>query len=171
VAREFGIGNPQKDLKLFPNFLETRKWPSRFGFLPDLARLEYSLKLAAIAPELAAEGFERVTMASEPEWYAARFRFDSAMQILESDWPLAEVFEQPKSGHDLRPGVFLVFRGQGRAQFRAINANELALIQSLSLGVPLGKVLERAGGPEFDAFLFHRWIESGLLRAIDWAPV
>jgi hypothetical protein len=171
LSRDFGAVSPQKDLKLFPEFLERRKWPGRFGFLPDLARLEYSLKLASLAPELHPTGFEKVPMATEPDWYSARFRFDPALQILLSDWPLAEVFERPKVGHDLSPGAFLVFRGQGRPQFRSVNSNELALIQSLSLGVPLGKVLDRPGGPDFDAFLFHRWIESGLLRAIDWAAV
>ncbi len=169
VTREFARSAASRDLQLFPDFLEERKWASGRGFVPDLARLEFGLRMAGLAPDVECEGFESVTTASEPEWYAARFRFDPAHRILESDWPLDRIYVHPQGEFVPAPGTFLTYRSGGRALFRALSENESLLIRSLSLGVSLGRVLDRSRGPEFDAMTFHRWIESGLLRAIDWA--
>jgi len=139
--------------------------------VPDLAKLELSLKLAAVAPDVERSGFEGVSTAHEPAWYSARFTFDPAHRILESDWPLGEVFASPLSAHSPKTSTLLIYRSEGKAQFRELDENETLLIQSLALGVPLGRVLEKNRGPDFDAMTFHRWIESGLLRSIMWAPV
>ena len=58
---------------------------------------------------------------------------------------------------------------RGKPLFRALGENENSLIRPLSVGVPLGRVLERNNGLGLDAQTFHGWMESGLLRAIDWA--
>lgn len=170
LSRLAGSGG-LRDLRRFPELLAERKWPGGRGFIPDLARLELELKLATLAPELSTEGFERVTTASEPEWYSARFRFDPGHRLLDSEWPLDEVFANPAGEHRTSPVTLLIFRAEGKAHFRPLGTNEATLIRSLVLGVPLGKVLERKLGPDFDAMTFHRWMESGLLRAIHWAPV
>jgi hypothetical protein len=154
---------------LFPFFLANRKWPAVRGFLPDLAALEWSLRLAERAPELPLQGLERVVSASEPQWFTAQFRFDPAHAVMVSDWPLDEVFEHPTAAHTRRPGKYLIYRMQGKARVRGIDENEGRLLEALALGVPLGIILERPGGPEFDAFLFHEWMQSGLLREIHWA--
>ena len=160
-----------RELRGFPELLNGRKWPAGRGFIPDLALLELELKLASLAPEVQSRGFERVATAAEPEWYAARFRFDPGHRLLDSDWPLHLVFADPKACFEPSPTILLIYRTEGKTQFRPLGHNEAALIRSLELGVPLGKVLERRLGPDFDAMTFHRWMESGLLRAIDWAPV
>lgn len=160
-----------RELRRFPGLLAARKWPLGRGFIPDLARLELELKLASLAPELGQKGFEKVAYASEPEWYTARFRFDPGHRVIESDWPLDRAFAEPRADHSPSLTTVLIYRSDGKALFRSLGGNEAALIRSLQLGVPLGKVLERRTGPDFDAMTFHRWMESGLLRAIDWAPV
>lgn len=159
------------DLRRFPALLAEKKWSFGRGFIPDLARLELELKLASLAPELPAQGFERVAAAGEPDWYGARFRFDPGHRLFESDWPLHLAYAEPKREHRPDPCTLLIYRSEGKSQFRPLGRNEEALIRSLALGVPLGKVLERRLGPDFDAMTFHRWMESGLLRAIDWAAV
>lgn len=160
-----------RELRGFPSLLAGKKWPTGRGFIPDLALLELELKLASLAPEVQCRGFERVPTAAEPDWYAARFRFDPGHRLLDSDWPLHLAFADPKASFGPSPSTILIYRGEGKAHFRPLGENEAALIRSLQLGVPLGKVLERKLGPDFDAMTFHRWMESGLLRAIDWAPV
>jgi hypothetical protein len=171
VARELTKLGETRGMWRLPEKLEGRKWENSRGFVADLARLELALRSATIAPEIESRGFELVPAAEEPQWYEAKFRFDPAHRILESDWPLEEVYAHPDSDHARAPGTFLIFRTGGKAHFRALGPNESLLIRSLSLGVTLGKVLERNGGPDFDARTFHRWMESGLLRAIDWAAV
>ncbi len=171
LAKEFARTGTARDLQRFPELLTDSKWGRVRGFLADLAKLEYSLRIATLAPDLERRGFEGVTTASEPEWYQARFRFDPAHKILESDWPLDRIYPYPQGEHVPEPCTFLIYRTEGKATFRRLGQNESLLIRSLDLGVPLGRILERNGGPDFDAFLFHQWIESGLLRAIDWAPV
>lgn len=153
---------------LFPFFLANQKWSSGQGFLPDLGALEWAMRLASQAPDIPCSGFERVVSASEPEWFQARFRFDPAHAVMQSDWPLDEIFQDPIASYQRRPGKFLIFRNSGQATFRAIDSNEALLIESLSLGVPLGVILDRPKGPDFDSFLFHDWIQSGFLREITW---
>jgi hypothetical protein len=167
---EFAHGQARfEDLSRFPSVLSMKKWESGRGFIPDLASLEYALCLIAQAPEIETRGFERVAEASEPDWYGARFRFDPGHCLLESEWPLLEAFEHPESLRERIPTTYLIYRVGGQAQFRLIGENEEALLRPLSLGIPLGRILERRCGPDFDAPIFSRWIESGLLRAIDWS--
>jgi hypothetical protein len=153
---------------LFPFFLSGKKWPDR-GFIPDLAALEWALRLAEGAPKLPTQGFERVITATEPQWFSAQFRFDPAHAVMVSDWPLDEVASNPDASHERRPGKYLIYRSETAGpQVRHIDENEARLLEALTLGVPLGVILDRPGGPEFDAFLFHEWIQSGLLREIRW---
>lgn len=168
-ARKFPTSLDTKQIcGLFPFFLSSKKWADR-GFVPDLAALEWSLRLAKAAPEIPESGFEQVVTASEPQWFTAQFRFDPAHAVMVSDWPLDEVCAGPKELHQRSPGKFLIYRTQGESRVRRIEANEANLIEALSLGVPLGVILDRPGGPEFDAFLFHEWMQSGLLREIRWS--
>jgi hypothetical protein len=155
--------------KYFPFFLSEKKWPQNLGFLPDLSALEWALHLAQLAPEFPTKGFERVVTASEPEWFSARFQFDPAHAVMHSDWPLDDIWLNPQGLHVRSPGKFLLFRHQEKPCVRRMDKNEARLIEALNLGVPLGVILEKPGGPEFDAFLFHEWIQSGLLREIHWA--
>lgn len=163
--RGTGVG-----VNAFAAFLAGRKWPAHFGYLPDLAQLEWLAAQAARLPELATrEGFDRVVSATEPEWFGARFRFHPSVKLLDSDWPLPEIFLGLAEPRLRRPGCYLMHRQGGESTVREVDANEAALIRALELGVPLGVVLDRPGGPEFDAFLFHDWIQSGLLREIVWS--
>jgi hypothetical protein len=169
LARELAVTGSRNDLEKFPEWLDARKWGEGRGFLPDLARLELCLRQAGVAAEMPNEGFDRVANAGEPDWYGARFRFDPGFHILESDWPLEAIFADPEAVYERSPGVFLVCRLGGKPLFRAIGNNEHELLRTLSLGVPLGRVLEKNNGPDLDARTLHRWMESGLLRAIYWA--
>ena len=152
---------------LFPFFLSGKKWPER-GFVPDLAALEWALRLAEGAPELPPVGFERVITATEPQWFSAQFRFDPAHAVMVSDWPLDEIALNPSAAHERKPGKYLIYRNGG-PQVRSLDENEARLLEALALGVPLGVILDSPGGPEFDAFLFQEWIQSGLLREIRWS--
>ncbi|MGZ3741874.1 MAG: hypothetical protein ACXVB9_21030 [Bdellovibrionota bacterium] len=170
LARELEKGK-RCEVADFPALLAERKWSRGRGFASDLARLELELRLAGLAPEIESRGFDQVSTAGEPDWYKARFRFDPGHRLLESEWPLEEIFENPGKAHEPSGSdVFLIYRANGKAQFRALGGNERDLIQALRLGVPLGRILERNNGPDFDARTFQMWMESGLLRAIDWAP-
>lgn len=172
LTGDFAKSPDAKNCQRFPAFLEKRKWARGRGFIPDLAQLELLFWKAQRAPEVESKGFENVAMATEPEWYAARFRFDPAHRLIESDWPLDAVFAEPAGEHSPRPGsTYLIYRKSGGVFVRALKGNEAALIRSLQLGVPLGKVLDRRLGPDFDSMTFCQWIESGLLRSIDWSPV
>lgn len=170
LARELAVTGSRDDLERFPEWLSGRKWEAARGFIPDLARLELFLRLAGVAAEIPPSGFDRVAVAEEPDWYGARFRFDPGFRLLESDWPLDEIYANASARSTTkRPGVFLVFRANGKPQFRPVGPNEDMLLKALSLGVPLGRVLEKRSGPDLDARTLHGWMESGLLRAIDWA--
>jgi hypothetical protein len=169
LAKELAAMGSRDHLEKFPEWLGSRKWSEGRGFLPDLARLELCLRQAGVAGEVPSGGFDRVANAGEPEWYGARFRFDPGFRIVESDWPLEVIFADPDALFERSPGIFLVSRVAGKSLFRSLGTNEHDLLRSLSLGVPLGRVLEKNNGPDLDARTLQRWMESGLLRAIDWA--
>jgi len=168
IVQEFSQKKPPGKLRHFPFFLTQKKWPTELGFIPELASFELALELAAAVPDVARQGFDGVNNASEPQWYSARFRFDPAHQVFEADWPLEEILAEGVSARKPRSSTILIYRSQGKVSYRGLNRNEAQLIRALNLGVPLGQILERNRGPEFDAMTFHHWIESGLLHAIDW---
>ncbi len=139
-------------------------------FLADLALLDWKIWQCYGRSTLPLSGFEGVSAAREPDWFGARFRFDPAHYVMESDWPLEEIVDG-KSEVQRRPGLYLIYRRQEQPTFRRLGLNEARLLEPLSLGVPLGHVLDKPNGPDFDARLFQEWVDSGLLRSIQWAAV
>jgi hypothetical protein len=153
----------------FPLFIADRKWPAADGFLPILAEAEWHIWNIQQEPEVPNSGFERVKTATDEDWAGARFQFDPGHRLLDSDWCLNEIMRNLDGEHERRPGKYLIFRSKGRPKLKPLKQNEAELIEALDLGVPLGVIQERANGPDFDAFLFHNWIDTGFLRAIHWS--
>jgi hypothetical protein len=155
----------------FPLFLATKKWAGEHAFLPTLAEAEWMIFDIKQDAELPVHGLEKIPLAGDEDWAGARFFFDPGHRVLESDWNLSEIFQDLSGIHERRPGRFLIYRHQGRPKVRPLKANEAELIEALDLGVSLGTIQDRPNGPDLDSFLFHKWIESGFLRAIHWPAV
>jgi hypothetical protein len=152
----------------FPAFLAARKWPKELAYLPDLATLEWALVRARNAPMLKPLGFERIATAMESDWERASFRFDPSMQILDSEWPLTDIYDEPKLHYKKGTHSFLIYREAGEPSFRALEPSERAWLQALSTGISIGALCEKAGSSP-DPESFADWVKSGLLVAIDWA--
>lgn len=153
----------------FPLFLRERSWDEGQGHLPSLAEAEWMIFDIQQDPELPMGGFDRVSGASEEDWEKARFQFDPGHRLVRMEWCLTDILKDLNGAHDPKPGRFLIYRHHGQPKVRALKDNEADLIEALVKGEALGEIQEREDGPEFDAFLFHRWVESGFLRAIHWA--
>jgi hypothetical protein len=155
----------------FPHFVASKKWAGERAFVPTLAEAEWLIYDVQQDAELPVHGLDKIPLASDAEWDGARFFFDPGHRVLDSDWHLGEIFQNLGGSHERCPGRFLIYRHQGRPKVRPLKANEAELIEALDLGVSLGVIQDRPNGPDLDSFLFHKWIESGFLRAIHWPAV
>jgi len=155
----------------FPEYLSTRKWGGERAYLATLAEAEWMIFEIQGEPELPVHGLDKIPLATDADWDGARFFFDPGHRVIESDWNLGEIFQNLNGAHERRPGRFLIYRHQGRPKVRPLKDSEAELITALDLGVSLGTIQDRPNGPDLDSFLFHKWIESGFLRAIHWPAV
>lgn len=151
----------------FPAFLAARKWPKERAWLPDMAALEWALVRAQYAPNPERQGFDRLAGAGEGALERAQFRFDPSFQLLESDWDLAALYDNPEL--PAAPGIhaFVIYREAGRPIFRSLDADEKEWLEALAAGASIGALCEHSGSAP-DAECFSDWVSSGLLMAIDW---
>jgi hypothetical protein len=156
----------------FPDFMAEKKWSGANAFLPTLCLAEWHIYEVQREAELPVHGLDRIPLATEYDWDHARFFFDPGHRVIESDWNLSEIFQDLSGVHARHPGGrYLIYRHKGEPKVRPLKASEAELIEALGLGVSLGTIQDRPNGPDLDSFLFHKWIESGFLRAITWPPV
>lgn len=159
VAADFGA--------FFPEYLAERKWSAEKCYIADLAALEWALVRARNAPILERTGFEQMATAGESEWGRARFRFDSAMQIVESQWPLVELYDDPNAKIEKGSYRFLVYRDEKGPMFRLLEEGEFEWLTALQAGLSLGELCDKSRtSPDQD--VFSDWIASGLIAAIEW---
>lgn len=144
----------------FADYLAERKWAAERAYVPDLAALEWALARARRS------GFERMADAGEFDWRSAHFRFDPAMELIESQWPLVDLYANPNAL--LRKGEYrvLVYRDQDGATFRQLDGAEFEWLTALRAGLSLGELCEKSRlspGQE----IVSAWIASGLISAIE----
>lgn len=167
LARAYARAHPSAsgDLNEFgaglAAFLETFPDTQDLPYLPDVARLEWRVHLAYYAAEAPPFDFSRPTGA----------RLAPACALLESDWPLAAIWQAHQPGGDpatvdlgAGPERVLVCRPAWQVEVRALARGDYAFLFNLSAG--LGPALEAgaAAGPDFHpSTALARWVRQGVL--------
>ncbi len=172
------------DLNLYgaflPDFLAARSELTDLPWLPELARIEWALHEAGMAPDSSPLPFSALAGLSEEGLAGLRLSFQPALVLIPSAWPLAslwgqhqpawrelhgEVFELDAAG----PEAVLIYRDGLRPTLASLPAAEVTLLTLMLQGSALLPALQACTEslPDFDARealagLFQRGLVSAL---------
>lgn len=156
-----------------PAFLRGDELSGARPYLPELAKLEWRVSAAFHARESAP--LDPRTMSwSVAEWAKARLRFQPAVAVLSSRWPLLDLWtarEQSLSPADVplrRAWQHLIVRRAGLiVRCESVSAAELRILRLLLAGRSLGASIERLEreGVEAETVFacFARWATAGMI--------
>lgn len=156
----------------FPDFLAGFTPCRALPYLADVARLEWALNLAQIAPH--GERLDRAALAALPPGALPRlvFSFDTSMQLLASAYAIDRIWlanQEP-----VQPGVveiagasrLQVYRAVDGPVFVALDPAQFIFRHALKRGLPLGDAAEAASAadPMFDLALeLRRMIQEDVI--------
>jgi hypothetical protein len=144
-------------------FLEEYTHSQDLPYLPDVARLEWLAHRAYYAADAAPFDYSRPT----------EVRLAPACALLESDWPLARIWEAHQEGGepglvnlDAGPERVLVHRPDWRVDVCSLTVGDFRFLERLQAGTSLGPALAAAAA-EDPAFLprvaLGAWVQAGVL--------
>jgi hypothetical protein len=169
VARNHARTHPSRsgDLNEYgaslAQFLESDPEVQDLPYLPEVARLEWLVHRAYFAADTARFDLSRPT----------QVRLAPACALVESDWPVASIWEAHQEGGRPElvnlaagPGRALVHRPDWRVEVTALRPGDFRFLECLQAGEPLGAALEAAVS-EDAAFVPHlalsTWVHAGVL--------
>ena len=172
-SRYTNIGEIGRDLS---RFLETYTATQTKPLLPALASLEWDVCESFVASDLPPFDFSKIQSLSEDEWSGARFKLDTSVKLIRSDWPIFEIWKSvdeeseipdlsKKSGKEW----LLIQRDfDGEVQVTSLDVAAFEALQHLQQGLRLGDLFE--GSQEIDEAQvqgwFQEWIQNGIIREI-----
>ncbi len=159
----------------FADFLAHHESVDVPPFVPDLARLERMRLDVFDAADAAVLTLEELRLTPPQEWGALRFQLIPALGLLESPWPVHEIWASggKRDAQDWRPSpVALRVWRQGVLVYQAAMDDDerlaLACVQRTAPFAELCEELGQASSPaeaaRQAAALVLRWVEDGLLR-------
>ena len=181
LAREYGRQQPSQDADLnrfgdgFAAFLAAFAPAAQLPYLPDMARLEWSLHLAHYAPDAA--GLPAATLASlTPEQLEdCRFSLHPACALIDSEWQVVALWQAHQPGAAAFPQQLaqashaLICRPHWQAHVLPLDAAAHAALRRLMDGEHFGAALDAAFELDADFDLagqLRRWIEQAVLTAV-----
>ena len=161
----------------FATFLASFAPARELAYLPDVARYEWALSVAANAadePVLAPSALLSVP----PEQHAAlAFTPHPSVSALELVYPADEIADAVLAGDDAAMGeidltrravYLIVHRGPSGLETERLTARAYDFVHRLCAGEPLGRVIEAA--PEQAPMLLAQQLAKGRLRAYQAGP-
>ena len=159
------------------DFLRSDELTASFPFLPDLAELESRMIGAFHAEELAPLDAALLAEWDDEMWSAARLRFQPAVAVVTSPWPVRDLHaarETPLDEIDIelrdRPNHVLVRRHGLAVHCDPIDPVEAGALAALLRGETLGDVMQQLADGENDADAvgawFGRWMQLGLIVGV-----
>jgi hypothetical protein len=161
------------------DFLNGHPFAERWPFIAELARLERAVLdvfLAADAPALDADTLRAVP---SEQWPAVRLRTHPAVEIVHSEWRIADVLHRVEQGQEwknpehVRTSV-LVWRQNALVHYRSLEPAEREALGAVSEGASFAGVCEavaaNAEEPNHVALigrLMARWLADGIIVAAD----
>lgn len=180
LTQRYIVAHPPRSFNLnhagsgLVEFLRQDALTASLPFLPDLAWLEWLLLRAFHAEEQAPLDPARIAQWDDGAWASARIRFQPAVAVISSEWPLRDLHDAratPLEEIDIevrdRPDHVLI-RRRGVAVHRdGINATEARVLRALLAGQTLGAVMQSLADHQQDADAiggwFARWMQQGLI--------
>lgn len=158
LGREFQAAHPSRAGNLhhigapFAAFLRERYCGGPYGYLADVAALEWALQESTVAPEAPAFDLRALARVDPADYAALHFRFHPACRLVSSRYPVLDIWRanQPESPAstivDLASGAthVLVHRPAHVIEFHVLSASEIALLETLTQDCCLGAAFEAA---------------------------
>jgi hypothetical protein len=157
-----------------PRFLRTDDLATALPFLPDLAQLESRICGAFHAAD--APVIEPASLAhwTPEQWERAVLRFQPWVAVLESDWPVREIWEHRETAIEAididlqhRSDRVLVRRSGDAVVCESLDGAEAgvlgALLAGQTLGGTLASVTARGGDPATVSAWFARWTAQRMI--------
>lgn len=180
LAREFVRANPPTSPvmlhfgKGFGPFLGKMNQLSKHPFLPDVARLERDWLQSYHAADAGVVEEAQMHALSDQEWARARFVSHPAARLLDSIFPIVDLFEAGRFGRkaaidpDLQQWA-LITRPDLEVEVLAVSPTSGQFLKDLMDGVPLAvAVASRASDEGFDLQrVMSRVLQAGLFTDID----
>lgn len=169
-----------------PRFLEFDPLSSELPFLPDLARLERAAAAAFTAADAEPLAWEALRSLPAEEASTLRFGLTPGVALVESEWPIADLwrcrFDEGEEDTSIplegRPQRVLVWRADGRVRVASVSEVEAALVAAAGAGnvsledaAGLSGLVEDAAGVGAMLDAFRSLVERGIFvhkRSTGW---
>lgn len=185
LARAYGKAWPSQDPDLagfgarFAEFLAGFEPAAPYPYLPDVARLDWAVHRAYLAPDVAFLGLDALATMSPEALDAARFVLHPSVSLLRSPWAIGALWQAHRPGgpalpaHADAPCTVLVVRRGWRVEAIDVGVAEGAALDRLAAGASLGVALDAAlaavaageEAPDIGAML-QGWFRLGVMAAI-----
>jgi Putative DNA-binding domain len=164
-----------------PDFLRSDPLTSSLPFLPDLARLEWHVARAFHATDDAAFDPSSVAHWSLEDWERAVLRFQPWVALVESDWPVREIWEcsetpieqididlRDRTDHVLvrREGFAVICESLGTAEAHALRL----LLNGESLGTAVAALADRGEEAASVSTWLARWVTLRMIAGCTCRP-
>lgn len=185
LARAYGRASPSRDPDLagfgarFADFLEEFEPAATYPYLPDVARLEWAVHRAWLAPDASPLGLDALSALPPQALEAARFGLHPSVDLLGSPWAVAALWRAHQPGGPALPArvdlacTVLVVRHGWRVEVVDQDAAQAAALGRLAAGASFGEAVDAALGavsaegpaPDIGAML-QGWFRMGVVSAI-----
>lgn len=185
LALAYGKKFPSQDPDLagfgaqLPAFLEDFPPAAGIAYLPDVARLEWVVHGACLAPDVAPAGIAALSGLAPDELDGARFTLQPSVAVLRSAWATVPLWQAHQPGGPALPArvdaacVALVVRRGWEVQVSVTGEAEAAALECLAAQGSFGEAvdallaaLNEGEAPPDIAAMLRRWFAAGLVRAI-----
>jgi hypothetical protein len=158
------------------DFLAADATYSRVPLLAEMARWEWAM--AAVFDAADAESLDLNAFAgiAPEDWDGLRFEWSPAVQVLQLEWNVPQLWKAVTEGNDERPdpvhepASYLIWRRELQIYFRPLGAEEAPVVAAARSGHSFGELcvllcehLDESQAAQQAAGLLRGWVESGLL--------
>ncbi|MCC2954513.1 DUF692 family protein [Massilia sp. IC2-477] len=184
LARVYGKALPSQDPDLagfgarFAEFLAGFAPAAAYPYLPDVARVEWAVHRAYLAPDVVSPGVEALAGLAPDAVEAARFTLHPSVALVRSRWAVAALWQAHQPGGPALPArmdqrcAALVVRRGWQVQVVELMGAEAAALECLAAGASFGEAIDALLGatvegraPDIGAML-QGWFRLGVVAAI-----
>jgi hypothetical protein len=161
------------------DFLNDHPFAERWPFIADLARLERAVLDVFHAADAPALSLETLHAVPSEEWPALKLRTHLAVEIVHSEWRIADVLHTVEQGREWtdpehEEASVLVWRQNALINYRNLEPVERDALVIVAKGASFAAVCEAvaAGAEESNRVavigqLMARWLADGIIMAAD----
>jgi hypothetical protein len=161
------------------DFLNDHPFAERWPFVADLARLERAVLDVFHATNAPALSVEALCAVLSEEWPALRLRTHPAVEIVHSEWRIADVLQRLEQGQEREnpeheKASVLVWRQNALVQYRSLEPVEREALAAVSEGASFAGVCEAVAASAEEpnhltliGRLMARWLADGIIMAAD----